>query len=73
MDQQQATEFIIQELGKRRSHNEIIREICEQTGWPWKKSAAFCAARRGSTPRPDRSPLKPTAHYAGNRQHHRGG
>jgi len=44
MDQQQATEFIIQELGRRRSHNEIIREICEQTGWPW-KSAVFCAAR----------------------------
>jgi len=57
MDQQQATEFIIQELGRRRSHDEIIREICEQTGWPW-KSAVFCAAQ-SSTPKPDRGPSSP--------------
>ncbi len=41
MDQQQATEFIIRELGKHRGHDEIIHEICEQTGWPWKKVRHF--------------------------------
>jgi hypothetical protein len=41
MDQEQATEFVIRELGKHRSRDDIVREICEQTGWPWKKARHF--------------------------------
>ncbi len=41
MDQQEATEYVIRELGKHRSRDNIVREICEQTNWPWKQVQHF--------------------------------
>ncbi len=41
MDQQEATEYVIHELGKHRSRDDIVREICEQTNWPWKQVRHF--------------------------------
>jgi hypothetical protein len=41
MDQQEATEFVIRELGKHRSRDDIVREICAQTNWPWKQVQHF--------------------------------
>lgn len=41
MDQQEATEFVIRELGRHRSRDDIVREICEQTNWPWKQVQHF--------------------------------
>ncbi len=32
MDKQEATEFVIRELGKRRSRDDIITELCQRTG-----------------------------------------
>lgn len=35
MDQQAATAFIISELGKHRSRNDIIQTLCEQSNTTW--------------------------------------
>ena len=34
MNQQQATEFVVRGLGEQLSLDEIVRGLCEQTGWP---------------------------------------
>ncbi len=41
MEQQEATEYVIRELGKHRSRDDIVREICKQTNWPWKQVQHF--------------------------------
>jgi hypothetical protein len=41
MNQQEATEFVIRELGRHRSRDDIVREICEQTNWPWRQVQHF--------------------------------
>ena len=41
MDKQEATEYVIRELGKHRSRDDIVNEICKQTNWPWKQVRHF--------------------------------
>jgi len=41
MDQAEATEFVVRELGKHRSQDDIIRALCEQAGFNWKQAQQF--------------------------------
>lgn len=41
MDHAEATEFVVRELGKHRSRDEIIRTLCEQAGFDWKRAQQF--------------------------------
>jgi hypothetical protein len=41
MKKEEAVAFIIQELGKHNSKNEIIRILCERTGMPWSGAEKF--------------------------------
>ena len=41
MSQQQATEFVVRALGEQLSLDEIVRGLCEQTGWPWQHVEHF--------------------------------
>jgi hypothetical protein len=38
MDKEKATEFVVKELGKHHSRNEIIIALCEQMGLNWQKA-----------------------------------
>lgn len=35
MQKEEVTPFIVKELGKHHSHNEIIHSLCEQAGMQW--------------------------------------
>lgn len=41
MDQEQAKEFVIRELGRHHHKNEVIRELCEQSGMNWTEATEF--------------------------------
>jgi hypothetical protein len=41
MNKQQATEFVIRELGKHRQRNDIIQTLCEKGGINWKAAEKF--------------------------------
>jgi hypothetical protein len=41
MNQQEATEFVIRELGKHRQKNDIIQKLCEATGMDWPQAEKF--------------------------------
>ena len=41
MNQQQATEFVVHRLGEQLSLDEIVRALCEQTGWPYQHVERF--------------------------------
>ena len=41
MDQQQATEFVIREVGKHHQINDIIQKLCETTGMNWGQAEKF--------------------------------
>lgn len=41
MNQQQATDFVIRELGKHRQRNDIIQRLCETGGINWKAAEKF--------------------------------
>ena len=34
-------QFVISELGQRRSRDNLVRMLCEQHGWPWKQTERF--------------------------------
>lgn len=38
MDREKATEFVVKELGKHHSRNEIIVALCEQMGLNWREA-----------------------------------
>lgn len=40
-DEEEAVEFVVRELGRHRNHDDIIRALCEQAGWPWKQARHF--------------------------------
>jgi hypothetical protein len=40
-DQQQAAGFVVRGLEERLSRDEIVRALCEQTGWPWQRVEQF--------------------------------
>ena len=41
MNQQEATEFVIQELGKHHQKNDIIQGLCEAAGMNWAQAEKF--------------------------------
>ena len=41
MQQEQAKEFVIRELGRNHPKNEVIRELCEQSGMNWTQATDF--------------------------------
>ena len=41
MNKQQATEFVIRELGSHRQRNDIIQTLCEKGGINWKAAEKF--------------------------------
>jgi hypothetical protein len=41
MNKQQATDFVIRELGKHHSRNEIIQKLCETSGINWSAAEKF--------------------------------
>ena len=41
MNQQQATDFVIRELGKHHQRNDIIQRLCEAGGISWKEAEKF--------------------------------
>ena len=41
MDQQQATDFVIRELGKHHQRNDIIQKLCEDAGMNWGEAEKF--------------------------------
>src|SRR5436190_1432444 len=41
MDQAEATEFVVRELGKHHSRDDIIRTLCEQAGFDWYRAKEF--------------------------------
>jgi len=41
MNQQEATEFVIQELGKHHQKNDIIQKLCESTSMNWNQAEKF--------------------------------
>jgi hypothetical protein len=41
MNQEQAKEFVIRELGRNHPKNEVIRQLCEQSGMNWTKATDF--------------------------------
>ena len=41
MNQQEATDFVIRELGKLRPRNDIIQKLCELSGMNWGQAEKF--------------------------------
>lgn len=41
MDHAEATEFVVRELGKHRSRDDIIRTLCEQAEFDWRQATQF--------------------------------
>ncbi len=41
MNQQEATAFVIRELGKHRQRNDIIQKLCETAGMNWNEAEKF--------------------------------
>jgi len=41
MNQQEATDFVIRELGKLRPRNDIIQKLCELSGMNWNQAEKF--------------------------------
>lgn len=41
MNRQQATDFVIRELGKHRQRNDIVQRLCETSGINWKEAEKF--------------------------------
>ncbi len=41
MNRQQATDFVIHELGKHRQRNDIVQRLCETSGINWKEAEKF--------------------------------
>ncbi|MEW6400749.1 MAG: hypothetical protein AB1649_03055 [Chloroflexota bacterium] len=41
MDQEQARQFVIRELGRNHPKNEVIRELCERGGMDWGRATKF--------------------------------
>jgi len=41
MNQQEATEFVIRELGKHHQRNDIIQKLCETGGMNWSQAEKF--------------------------------
>ncbi|HEX9332324.1 MAG TPA: hypothetical protein VF896_10570 [Anaerolineales bacterium] len=41
MNQQEATDFVIRELGKHRQRNDIIQKLCEEGGMNWGDAEKF--------------------------------
>jgi len=41
MNQQEATDFVIQELGKHHQKNDIIQKLCESTSMNWNQAEKF--------------------------------
>ncbi len=41
MNKEQAVEFVVRELGRSNSRNEITRQLCEETGMGWPQAAEF--------------------------------
>ncbi len=41
MNKQEATEFVIKELKKQRHRNDIIMDLCQQTGGSWEQAQQF--------------------------------
>jgi hypothetical protein len=33
--------FVIGELGQHRSHDQVVRALCEQRGWNWREAERF--------------------------------
>jgi len=34
-------QFVISQLGRHHSRNDIVHKLCEQEGWPWKQAERF--------------------------------
>jgi hypothetical protein len=41
MNQQEATEFVIRELGRHHQINDIVQKLCELTGMNWNQAEKF--------------------------------
>ena len=41
MNKQQATDFVIRELGKHHERNDIVQKLCETSGINWKTAEKF--------------------------------
>ena len=41
MNQQEATDFVIQELGKHHQENDVIQKLCEATNMNWSQAEKF--------------------------------
>jgi hypothetical protein len=41
MNRQQATDFVIHELGKHRQRNDIVQRLCETSGINWNEAEKF--------------------------------
>ena len=41
MNQEQAKEFVIRELGRNHPKNDVILELCEQSGMDWAEATNF--------------------------------
>ena len=41
MNQQEATQFVIRELGKLRPRNDIVQKVCESTNMDWGQAEKF--------------------------------
>lgn len=60
LNKEQATDFVIKELGKHRSQNEIIVALCEKTGANWAEAEKFLRqveAQHGKTITARQSPI----------------
>jgi hypothetical protein len=38
---EKVVQFVISQLGRHHSRNDIIQRLCEQEGWPWKQAERF--------------------------------
>src|ERR1043165_8471338 len=41
MNQQEATDFVIRELGKHRQRNDVLQKLCEDAGMNWGEAEKF--------------------------------
>jgi len=41
MNQQEAIEFVVSELGKQHQLNDIIKNLCDKTSMDWKQAESF--------------------------------
>jgi hypothetical protein len=60
MDQHQATEFVIREVGRHHQKNDIIQKLCETTGMNWGQAEKFVSqvvAEHGGEIATKQSPL----------------